>query len=160
MTAILVFDLCNYNHQETLKGEGTLPGKLDVLLQALLHHLLEQLEPVNPSFALLGHLPPGSRPRLLGTNIACRLLGLLLLRLLVWDMLASRSLLCFHFALLHFLFTLHKSRQMFQIYGEQEGTKRTPIRRMRGGASLATTLNPAVTPPQSRARQSSPPEWV
>lgn len=126
LTAIIVFDLCNYNHQETLKDEEILPGKLDELLQALLHHLFEQLEPVNPSFALLGHLTLGPRLRLLGRNFACRLLGWLVLRFLVGDMLASCSLLCFYFALLHFLFTLHKSRQIHQIYGEQEGTKTTP----------------------------------
>lgn len=34
------------------------------------------------------------------------------------------------------------------------------IWRVRSDVRLATTLNPAVTPPQSRARQSSQPEWL
>lgn len=42
----------------------------------------------------------------------------------------------------------------------RRGQKQSQLWRMRSGVRLATTLNPAVTPPQSRARQSSQPEWV
>lgn len=42
----------------------------------------------------------------------------------------------------------------------RRGQKSPQIWRMRSDVRLATTLNPAVTPPQSRARQSSQPEWV